>query len=124
MSRAVRLEPAHDAAVYAVAQRFSATPFNINYADSDGEALAGCIRELLLRAGWIQLSAASPAPGFNRRGVILWAPPAMVGTAEALAVPLGEVFAVQVVERSDGGPVAVTVGLATWSTVRGVMPAS
>jgi hypothetical protein len=81
-----------------------------------------CLRDLLVRAGWSLLSAASPAPGFARRGVIVWTPAAQRQIADALAAALREAFAVQVVEREDGGPVAVTVGVATWSTARGLRP--
>ena len=118
----MRLEAAHEEAILAVARRFPATPFNLNYADPDGQALAMCLRELLVRGGWSQLSAASPAPGFSRRGVIVWTPPAERHIADALGAALRELFAVQVVERDDGGPVALTVGIATWSTTRGLLP--
>ena len=118
----MRLEAAHEDAVLRAARSHPATPFNLNYADADGQALALCLRELLVRAGWSPLSPAGPAPGFERRGVIVWMPPEQVRVATALAAALRGPFAVQVVERSDGGPVAVTVGVATWSTTRGVMP--
>ena len=62
-----------------------ATAFNLNYADPDGQALALCIGELLVRGGWSPLSPAGPAPGFQRRGVIVWAPADKARVAEALA---------------------------------------
>jgi hypothetical protein len=119
---AVRFEPVHEAAVLRAARSHPATPFNLNYADPDGLAVAMCLRDLLVRAGWSQLSDAGPAPGFARRGVIVWAPADKVRIADALAAALRGLFAVQVVERNDGGPVAVTVGVATWSTSRGLLP--
>jgi hypothetical protein len=118
----VRLETAHEEAILGVVRRYPATPFNLNYADPDGQPLAFCLRELLVQGGWSQLSAASPAPGFSRRGVIVWTPPAQREIADALGAALGELFAVTVVERDDGGPVALTVGVATWSTSRGLLP--
>ncbi|MEA2661765.1 MAG: hypothetical protein QOH08_1337 [Chloroflexota bacterium] len=120
----MRIEAAHDTAILSVASRYAATPFNVNFADPDGQPLASCLRDILLRAGWSQLSAMSPAPGFPRRGVILWAPPTKIHLVNALAAPLRELFAVQIVERDDGGPVALTVGLATWATSRGLLPDS
>jgi hypothetical protein len=119
----VRLEAAHEEAVLRAARSHPATPFNLNYADADGRAVALCLRDLLLRAGWSQLSDASPAPGFARRGVIVWSPADKMRIADALATALRGLFAVSVVERNDGGPVAVTVGVATWSTTRGLLPA-
>ena len=118
---AVRLEAAVEDAVLRAARSHPATPFNLNYADADGQDLALCIRELLVRGGWSPLSPPSPAPGFQRRGVIVWTPPEKTRVAEALAGALRAELAVQVVERNDGGPVAVTVGVATWSTTRGVL---
>lgn len=41
--------------------------------------------------------------------------------AAALAIPLREIFVVQVVERPDGGPVAVTVGQAARAMARGLV---
>jgi hypothetical protein len=119
----VRLEAAHEEAVLRAARSHPKTEFNLNYADADGQAVALCLRDLLVRAGWSQLSAASPAPGFARRGVIVWAPAEKMRVADALAAALRELFAVEVVERNDGGPVALTVGAATWSTARGLLPA-
>ena len=119
----VRLEAAHEEAVLRAARTHPATPFNLNYADPDGQAVALCIRDLLVRAGWSQLSDAGPAPGFERRGVIVWAPADKMRVADALAAALRGLFLVSVVERNDGGPVAVTVGVATWSTARGVLSA-
>jgi hypothetical protein len=119
----VRLEAAHEEAVLRAARAHPATAFNLNYADSDGQAVALCIRDLLVRAGWSQLSDASPAPGFERRGVIVWAPADKMRIADALAAALRGLFPVSVVERHDGGPVAVTVGIATWSTARGLLSA-
>jgi hypothetical protein len=119
---ALRLEAAVEDAVLRAARSHPATSFNINYADADGQALALCIRDLLVRGGWSPLSAASPAPGFQRRGVIVWKPAEKARVAEALAAALQGELPVQVVERNDGGPVAVTVGVATWSTTRGVLP--
>jgi hypothetical protein len=118
----VRLDAAIEEAVLRAARSHPATPFNLNYADPDGQALALCIRELLVRGGWSALSSPSPAPGFQRRGVIVWAPAEKTRIAEALAAALRPELPVQVVERNDGGPVAVTVGVATWSTTRGVQP--
>ena len=118
----VRLEAAHEEGILDIARRYPATPFNVNYADPDGQALAFCLRDLLVRAGWSQLSAASPAPGFARRGVIVWTPLAKRQLADTLASALRELFAVQIVERDDGGPVALTVGIASWSTSRGLLP--
>jgi hypothetical protein len=118
----VRLDAAVEEAILSVAQSHPATPFNLNYADADGQALALRIRELLLRGGWSPLSPASPAPGFQRRGVIVWAPREKVRVAEALAGALQPELPVQVVERNDGGPVALTVGVATWSATRAVQP--
>ena len=103
------------------ARSHPATPFNLNYADADGQALALRIRELLVSGGWSPLSAPSPAPGFQRRGVIVWAPREKTRVAETLAGALRGELAVQVVERNDGGPVAVTVGVATWSSTRGMV---
>ena len=118
----MNLDPAHAVDVIRAARAYPGTPFNLNYADADGRALAFCLGELLAQAGWSQLSAASPAPGFARRGVILWAPPgAGMVIAEALAVPLRTLFVVEIVERHDGGPVAVTVGQASWATTRGLL---
>jgi hypothetical protein len=117
----VRLEPVHEEAVLRAARSHPATQFNLNYADADGQAVALCLRDVLLQAGWSQLSDASPAPGFARRGVIVWAPADKVRVADALAAALRGLFAVEVVERNDGGPVAVTVGVATWSTARGLL---
>jgi hypothetical protein len=102
---------------------FPGTPFNLNFADADGQPLAECMLDLLLRAGWSQLSRASPAPGFSRRGIILWAQAVHFPIADTLAAPLRELFTVQIVERQDGGPVALTVGVATWATTRGVRSA-
>jgi hypothetical protein len=119
----VRLEAVHEEAVLRAARSHPATSFNLNYADPDGQAVALCLRDLLLRAGWSQLSDAGPAPGFARRGVIVWAPADKMRIAEALAPALRGLFAVSVVERNDGGPVAVTVGVATWSTARGLLSA-
>ncbi len=118
----MRLEAAHEDAVLRAARSHPATPFNLNYADADGQAFAHCLRELLVRAGWSPLSAASPAPGFQRRGVIVWAPADQARVAEAITATLRGPLAVQVVEPNDGGPVALTVGVATWSTSRGVLP--
>jgi len=118
---ALRLEAAVEDAVLRAARSHPSTPFNLNYADADGQALALCIRELLVRGGWSPLSAAGPAPGFQRRGVIVWAPPEKARIAEALAAALQGELPVQVVDRNDSGPVAVTVGVATWSTTRGVL---
>jgi hypothetical protein len=118
---AVRLEAAVQDAVFRAARSHPATPFNLNYADPDGQALALCLRDLLVGAGWSPLSAIGPAPGFERRGLIVWTPSEKKRVAEALAAALRQAFAVQVVERNDGGPVAVTVGVATWSTARGVV---
>ena len=118
---AVRLEAAVEDAILRAARSHPGTQFNLNYADADGQALALCVRDLLVRGGWSPLSPASPAPGFQRRGVIVWAPHEMTRVAEALAAALQGEFATQVVERNDGGPVAVTVGVATWSTTRGVL---
>lgn len=117
---ALRLDAAVEDAVLRAARSHPGTPFNLNYADADGQALALCIRELLVRGGWSPLSAASPAPGFQRRGVIVWAPPEKTRIAEALAAALQGDLPVQVALRNDGGPVAVTVGVATWSTARGM----
>jgi hypothetical protein len=120
---AVRLEPVHEAAVLRAAGSYPATRFNLNYADPDGQAVALCLGDLLLRAGWSLQSPAGPAPGFARRGVIVWTPADKLRIAEALAAALRGLFAVQVVERNDGGPIALTVGVATWSTSRGLLPA-
>jgi hypothetical protein len=117
----LRLEAALEDAVLRAARSHPSTPFNLNYADADGQALALCIRELLVRGGWSPLSPAGPAPGFQRRGVIVWSPAEMARVAEALAAALRRELPVQVVERNDGGPVAVAVGVATWSTTRGVL---
>jgi len=117
----MRLEAAVEDAVLRAARSHPSTPFNLNYADADGQALALCIRELLVRGGWSPLSAAGPAPGFQRRGVIVWTPAEKVRVADALAAALRGELPVHVVERNDGGPVAVTVGVATWSTARGVL---
>lgn len=117
---ALRLDAAVEDALLRAARSHPGTPFNLNYADADGQALALCIRELLVRGGWSPLSAAGPAPGFQRRGVIVWAPREKTRVAEALAAALQDELPVQVVERNDGGPVAVTVGVATWSTTRGL----
>jgi hypothetical protein len=117
----VRLEPVHEEAVLRAARSHPATQFNLNYADPDGQAVAMCLGDLLVRAGWSQLSDASPAPGFARRGVIVWAPADKARVADALAAALRGLFAVQVVERNDDGPVAVSVGVATWSTSRGLL---
>jgi len=116
----MRLDAAVEEAVLRAVRSHPGTQFNLNYADPDGEALAMCIRELLVRGGWSPLSQASPAPGFQRRGVIVWAPTEKTRIAVALAAAMQGELAAQVVERNDGGPVAVTVGLATWSTARGV----
>ena len=110
---AVRLDTAVEQALLRAARAYPATPFNLNYAEPDGQALASCLFDLLVRADWAPLSPINPAAGFARRGVILWAPPARRGIADALAAALDGVFAVQVVERDDGGPVALTVGVAT-----------
>lgn len=118
----VHLDDRYATAIVSVAQRFPATTFTVDYADADGRPIALCLRGLLLRAGWHQLSDVGPAPGFSRRGLVLWTPSATLALVTALAEALGELFAVQVVERHDGGPVAVTVGLATWSSARGVVP--
>ncbi|HEY8758659.1 MAG TPA: hypothetical protein VIN74_09185 [Candidatus Limnocylindria bacterium] len=118
----VHLVDPYATAIVVVAQQFPGTTFTLDYADADGRPIALCLRALLLRAGWHQLSDVGPAPGFSRRGLILWTPSATLALVTALAQTLGELFAVQVVERHDGGPVAVTVGLATWSTARGVSP--
>jgi len=119
---ALRLAAAVEDAVLRAARAHPGTPFNLSYADADGQALALCIRELLVRGGWSPLSPASPAPGFQRRGVIVWAPREKARVAETLAAALHAELPVQVVERDDGGPVAVTVGVATWSTTRGLVP--
>lgn len=118
----VRLEAVHEEAVLRAARSHPATSFNLNYADADGQAVALCLRDLLVRGGWSPLSAVSPAPGFERRGVIVWTPADKMRVAETLAAALRGLFAVQVVERNDGGPVAVTVGVATWLTARGLLP--
>lgn len=117
---ALRLDAAVEDAVLRAVRSHPGTPFNLSYADADGQALALCIRELLVRGGWSPLSAPSPAPGFQRRGVIVWAPREKTRIAAALAAALQGDLPVQVVERNDGGPVAVTVGVATWSTTRGL----
>ena len=116
---AVRLDPVIESAIGRVARGHPATAFNVNYADADGQDLALALRDVLLGAGWSQLSAASPAPGFNRRGIIVWVPPERRRVADELARAIGPAFAVQVVERTDGGPVALTVGVATWADARG-----
>jgi hypothetical protein len=118
---ALRLEAAVEDAVLRVARSHPATPFNLNYADADGRALALCIGDVLVRGGWSPLSPTGPAPGFQRRGVIVWTPAEKARVAEALAAALQGELPVKVVERNDGGPVAVTVGVATWSTTRGVL---
>lgn len=118
---ALRLEAAVEDAVLRAARSHPATAFDLTYADADGQALALTIRELLVRGGWSPLSPAGPAPGFQRRGVIVWAPAANTRVAEALAAALQDHLPVQVVERNDDGPVAVTVGVATWSTTRGLV---
>jgi hypothetical protein len=118
----VHLVDPYATAIVGVAQQFPGTTFTLDYADADGRPIALCLHALLLRAGWHQLSDVGPAPGFSRRGLILWTPSATLALVTALAEALGELFAVQVVERHDGGPVAVTVGLATWSSARGVAP--
>ena len=99
------------------------TPFNLNHADPDGRDLAVRLRELLLGAGWSQLSAVSPAPGFVRQGLIVWTPPGDMAFAETIAAALRDCFPVEVIARTDGGPVALTVGRATWAAARGVRPA-
>jgi len=119
---ALRLAAAVEDAVLRAARAHPGTPCNLSYADADGQALALCIWELLVRGGWSPLSPASPAPGFQRRGVIVWAPREKARVAETLAAALHAELPVQVVERADGGPVAVTVGVATWSTTRGLVP--
>jgi len=119
---AVRLDPAVEAAVARVAREHPATAFNVNYADADGRDLALALRDTLVAAGWSQLSAAGPAPGFSRKGLIVWAPAEGRGIADDIADALTAAFAVQVIERTDGGPVALTVGVATWATARGVRP--
>lgn len=116
-----RLEARHADQVERAARPYPGTPFNLNYADADGKDVALCLGDLLRAAGWSQLSAPSPAPGFPRRGVILWASPHAMAVAAALAIPLREIFMVEVVERHDGGPVAVTVGRATWAAARGLV---
>ena len=117
----LRLEARHADALDRAARAYPGTPFNLNYADADGKDMALCLGDLLRAAGWSQLSAPSPAPGFPRRGVILWASPHAMAIATALAIPLREIFMVHVVERHDGGPVAVTVGQATWAMARGLV---
>ena len=116
----MRLEPGIADAVLRAASARPGTPFNVNHADADGRDLAVGLRDLLVRAGWSQLSAVSPAPGFPRRGLILWAPPGEIALVEMLAAALRERFPVEVIERTDGGPVALTVGLATWASARGL----
>src|SRR5438105_575270 len=116
----VRLDPAIEEAVLRAARDRPGTPFNVNHADADGRDLALALCELLLRAGWSQLSAVGPAPGFARRGVIVWSPPAETRLATALALALRQALATEVVERSDGGPIALTVGVATWASARGL----
>jgi hypothetical protein len=118
---AVRFEAAHEEALLRAARSYPATQFNLNYADPDGRPIALGLQDVLLRAGWSLLSAAGPAPGFARRGVIVWAPAEKMRVAAALGAALRDLFAVEVVERNDGGPVAVTVGVATWSTSRGLL---
>ncbi|MDQ6857549.1 MAG: hypothetical protein M3Z65_00975 [Chloroflexota bacterium] len=117
----LRLEARHADELDRAARPYPGTPFNLNYADDDGKDVALCLGDLLRAAGWSQLSAPSPAPGFLRRGVILWASPHAMAITAALAIPLREIFMVEVVERHDGGPVAVTVGQATWAMARGLV---
>ncbi len=116
----VRLESAIEQTIMAAAGRYPGTSFNLNYADPDGRSLALHLLDVLLRSGWSQLSPLSPAPGFNRHGLIVWAPEASMHIAEALCASLQELSEVQLVERHDGGPVALTVGLATWMATRGL----
>ncbi len=114
----VRLAQDVEVALGQAAGRHPATAFNLNYADADGHDLAMAFRDVLVGAGWSQLSAASPAPGFARRGIIVWSPPDRRALADDIAAALRG-FPVQVVERTDGGPIAITVGSATWAAVRG-----
>ncbi len=118
----VRLESAIEQAIMAAASRYPGTPFNLNYADPDGRPLALHLLDVLLHSGWSQLSPLSPAPGFTRRGLIIWAPMASMHIAETLGASLQDLSDVQLVERQDGGPVALTVGLATWKATRGSHP--
>ncbi|MDQ2943075.1 MAG: hypothetical protein M3R21_05320 [Candidatus Dormibacteraeota bacterium] len=119
---AVRLESAYEQAIMTAVSRYPATPFNLNYADADGQPLALCLLDILLRSGWSQLSPVSQAPGFARHGLVVWAPKMSMNIAEAFAASLRDLSPVQVVERHDGGPVALTVGLATWKATRGSHP--
>jgi len=72
----VHLVDPYATAIVVVAQQFPGTPFTLDYADADGRPIALCLHALLLRAGWHQLSDVGPAPGFSRRGLILWTPSA------------------------------------------------
>ncbi len=116
-----RLEPSYEQAIKGAASRYRGTAFNLNYAETDGQRLALCLLDILVRSGWSQLSPVSPAPGFARKGLIVWAPAESIHIGEALAAALQELSVVQLVERHDGGPVAVTVGLATWTHTRGLV---
>lgn len=116
----IRFEAGRADALAAAARAHPGVAFNLNFADPDGAPLARCLRDVLLRAGWSQLSEISPAPGFDRRGIVIWAPPGRIAVADDLAAALRRTFPVQIIERHDGGPVALTVGLASWEKARGI----